>query len=207
MSLQINLFNPAFEPQHQLFGANSLAAALGVLALAEADAVMAARAALVDRYRARLDGVAGVRLQQQPAGTVATPTYFAVALNGSRDAVAAALAAEGIEARPYFPALHAMERLRALPAAPLPVTERLSASLLALPLHTALGADDVDEETRRQQHVLLAAQLLDQVERLKDEADMPEPGSRQRPWGLRGQLVAGQHDPAGVGDVEPAEQM
>jgi hypothetical protein len=33
MSQQINLFNPAFEPQRQLFGANGLAAALGVLAL------------------------------------------------------------------------------------------------------------------------------------------------------------------------------
>lgn len=33
MSQQINLFNPAFEPQRNLFGANGLAAALGVLAL------------------------------------------------------------------------------------------------------------------------------------------------------------------------------
>ena len=33
MSQQINLFNPAFEPQRKLFGANTLAAALGVLVL------------------------------------------------------------------------------------------------------------------------------------------------------------------------------
>jgi dTDP-4-amino-4,6-dideoxyglucose len=124
---------------------SELHAALGVVALAEADAAMDARRLLVDRYRARLAEVPGVALQRHPAGTISTPTYFAVALDGARDHVAAALAAEHIEARPYFPALHAMARLRTAPAAPLPVTERLAGSLLALPLHTGLAPADVDE--------------------------------------------------------------
>ena len=124
---------------------SELHAALGVLSLAEADPALDARRRLVDRYRARLADVAGVTLQLRPPGTVATPTYFAVALEGARDHVAAALADEQIEARRYFPALHVMARLATTDGAPLPVTDRLAASLLALPLHAGLGLADVDE--------------------------------------------------------------
>jgi perosamine synthetase len=61
-----------------------------------------------------------------------------------RDDVARTLAARGIESRAYFHPLHEMDRFRELPAAPLPVTERLGAALLALPLHSRMDGRDVD---------------------------------------------------------------
>ena len=58
-----------------------------------------------------------------------------IAIAEGRERARAALAEQGIESRPYFPPLHSMPRFAATPAGPLPVTERLGRSLLALPLY------------------------------------------------------------------------
>jgi dTDP-4-amino-4,6-dideoxygalactose transaminase len=83
-------------------------------------------------------------MQSIPAGQRPTPTQLVVDLGARRDAAAAALAAEGIDSRAYFRPLHLMHRYAGLDRAPLPVTERLGRSLLALPLHEAMGIADVD---------------------------------------------------------------
>jgi len=54
---------------------------------------------------------------------------------------------------------------------------------------------------------LLAAELLDQVKRLKHEPDVTQPGAREAPRTLRCELVAGEHDPPRVGPVERPEQV
>jgi len=121
---------------------SELHAVLGCLTVARVEDEVTAREALVARYRERLAGA--VTLQEVPAGVRATPTQFVVLVRGSRDAVAETLRADGIETRPYFRPLHAMPRFAGLSRAPLGVTEALGARSLALPLHSAMGAEDVD---------------------------------------------------------------
>jgi hypothetical protein len=55
--------------------------------------------------------------------------------------------------------------------------------------------------------VLLAAELLDQVEGLEDEADVAEASLCERVRSLLGQLDAGETDAAGVGAVERSQQV
>lgn len=123
---------------------SELHAALGCLTVAGIEDEVELRLRLVDRYRERLAGVPGVRLQAIDPDLRPTPTQLVADLGSRRDDVAAALAGHGIETRAYFRPLHAMERFEGLAAAPLPVTEHLGAALLALPLHRAMDDADVD---------------------------------------------------------------
>jgi hypothetical protein len=59
----------------------------------------------------------------------------------------------------------------------------------------------------RKHDVLGPAQLLDQMKRLKHEADVTESRPGQRPGPLGGEHLAGQHNLARVGLIEPAEEM
>ena len=123
---------------------SELHAALGCLTLPAIEEEVGARMRLVDRYRRRLDGVEGVRLQAIAQDLRPTPTFMAADVGARRDDVASVLADRGVDTRTYFRPLHTMERFRALPAAPLPVTERLGASLLTLPLYRGMEDGDVD---------------------------------------------------------------
>jgi dTDP-4-amino-4,6-dideoxygalactose transaminase len=124
---------------------SELNAALACLTLEGLDSQVLSRERLVTRYRANLAGTPGVSWQAQPATSTRTPTFLVIAIAEGRERVRAALAARGIESRPYFPPLHAMPRFAATPAAPMPVTERLGTSLLALPLYGELEPAAVDE--------------------------------------------------------------
>jgi dTDP-4-amino-4,6-dideoxygalactose transaminase len=121
---------------------SELHAALGCLTMATIDEEVDARLRLVDRYRERLAGVPGVRLQAMAPELRPTPTQLVADFGSRRNDVARALESQRIETRAYFRPLHSMEPFVRLLASPLPVTERLGAALLALPLHR--GMDDVD---------------------------------------------------------------
>ena len=135
---------------------SELHAALGCQTVPAIEDEVSARLALADRYRERLAAVDGVALQALAPGVRPTPTQLVVDLGSRRDAVAARLAAAGIDTRPYFRPMHRMERFRDLPAAAMPVTDRLGASLLALPLHRALDLGDVDRVCDAVEHALSA---------------------------------------------------
>ena len=77
------------------------------------------------------------------AGIRATPTQLVVDSARPRRG-GSGPAGRRIESRPYFRPLHAMPRFAGLARAPLGVTEALGARSLALPLHSAMGAEDVD---------------------------------------------------------------
>jgi len=124
---------------------SELHAALGLLSIASLEERLAARRSLVERYRAGLAHREDVGFQSPAAGSTVTPGFAVVDLGEARDGVRAALAARGIESRPYFPALHSMPRLQALNTRSLPVSQRLSRDLLSLPLYPELEPSSVDE--------------------------------------------------------------
>jgi dTDP-4-amino-4,6-dideoxygalactose transaminase len=133
----------------ELLGLNAklseLHAGLGILTLAELEEQVASRMRLIDRYRERLAARSDLAFQQVQAGARPTPSFVVVDLGDARDAVRAALAARGIESRPYFPAMHHMPRCAEVPRSALPVTDRLGRGLLALPLYSELELSTVED--------------------------------------------------------------
>jgi dTDP-4-amino-4,6-dideoxygalactose transaminase len=124
---------------------SELHAALALLTLDDLEEQVALRQLLVDSYRERLAHREGVALQRIPPDSRPTPTFVVADLGDARDQVRDALAARGIESRPYFPAMHLMPRFAEVPRSALPVTERLGRSLLALPLYSELEPEIVEE--------------------------------------------------------------
>lgn len=123
---------------------SELHAALGALTIPRAEFAVAARAALVTRYRERLADLPGVRFQEAAAGVRSSCTYLGIDAGAHRDGLAAHLEAANIETKTYFRPLHEMALFRALPAQSLPVTEHLGRSALCLPLYTDLPVGDVE---------------------------------------------------------------
>jgi len=119
-----------------------LSAILGRASLARLDQVAARRAAAVEAYITALAETPGLGFQQIPAGCTTSWKDFtirvdAAAFGMSRDALQHELASNGIETRAYYsPPCHRMEAFRGfLPMDDeLPVTDRLAATLLALPM-------------------------------------------------------------------------
>lgn len=120
-------------------------AAVGLVQLGKLDAVVARRRALAARYEALLRDVPGLSPVRDPAhGQGNFQSYWvlpAADFPVGRDALLAALAAAGISARRGIMASHLEPAYAGHPAAPLPVTERISRDSLILPLfHTMTEA-------------------------------------------------------------------
>ncbi len=116
------------------------------------DAIQARRAAICARYRTGLAGWAashGVRLfNELPEGQSAHHIFFLLFPGATeRDRALAALRATGVPASFHYVPLHTSPFGRTLvdgPPAALPMTDRVAATLLRLPLHPGLSDDDVD---------------------------------------------------------------
>jgi dTDP-4-amino-4,6-dideoxygalactose transaminase len=102
------------------------------------------------RYRQTLSQVRGVGFQEIPAGTRSSYKDFTILVDGerfgcSRDAVVAALHAEGVETRPYYsPPVHLQPAYERVPSPPLPITERLSSQVISLPIWSHMPMETVD---------------------------------------------------------------
>ena len=123
---------------------SELHAALGCLTVPQVEDEVAAREALVERYRERLGALDGVRLQAVAPEVRGTPTQMVADLGGRRDGVAAALGERGIESRRVLPpaARHgALPRPLLGAAARDRAARRLAARAAAAP---AMAAADVD---------------------------------------------------------------
>jgi dTDP-4-amino-4,6-dideoxygalactose transaminase len=112
--------------------------------------IQARRAAVVARYREGLSGWAagnGVRLparlpEREPNHHV---FYLLYPTGDARDRVLAQLRGQGIMATFHYVPLHSAPHGRSLGVQPeLPVTDRVAATLLRLPLHARLSAEEVD---------------------------------------------------------------
>lgn len=123
-------------------------AAIGLVQLGRLDAMVARRRALADRYRALLADVPGLTMHADPPWGTSNHQSFWVLLRDDvatdRGAVLAALAAAGIGARRGFMAAHLEPAYAGHPHAPLPVTERLTARSVILPLYHDLTEADQD---------------------------------------------------------------
>jgi dTDP-4-amino-4,6-dideoxygalactose transaminase len=115
------------------------------------DEIHRLRRRVAERYRAELGDWArthGVRLTPVPPGRETNDHLFFLLLpdEAARDSCQAHLRRAGVQATFHYVPLHSSPFGRSLDASPphLPVTDRVSATLLRLPLHPGLTDDDVD---------------------------------------------------------------
>jgi dTDP-4-amino-4,6-dideoxygalactose transaminase len=126
-------------------------AAILEVQLAKLEQIQARRAAIVARYREGLSDWAasrGVRLPAElPEREPNHHIFYLLYPDGRlRDAALRVLRAQGIMATFHYVPLHSSPHGRALGAdrCSLPITDRVAATLLRLPLHCLLQASDVD---------------------------------------------------------------
>ncbi len=130
---------------------NEFQAAMGLCNLRHIDGEIAKRKAVVERYRARLSGVEGIKLSVIQEDVQSNYAYFPVVFDGykyTRDEVFARLKEQGIIARKYFyPLTNGFACYRDLPTAgthKTPVAEHFASRVLTLPLYADLALEDVD---------------------------------------------------------------
>jgi len=130
---------------------NEFQAAMGICNLRHVDAEIAKRKAVVEHYRKRLGGVAGIRLCAPQKGVVPNYAYFPAVFDGykyTRDEIFAKLKEQNITARKYFfPLTNSFDCYRDLPTAGVektPVANYLADRVLTLPLYADLPLSDVD---------------------------------------------------------------
>ncbi len=141
----LGILDSASDTTHGLNSRMSeLNAALGRASLAHNEANLARRHELVALYKSELAGLAGLDFQHIAPENRTTYKDFAIVVDEkklgiSRDALAEGLRAENIATKRYFnPPLHLQRRFDGLArqAGALPVTEKLSNSILCLPLYS-----------------------------------------------------------------------
>ena len=130
---------------------NEFCAAMGLCNLRHLDDWMAMRKAVVERYRAHLEGVPGIRLNREQPGVSSNYAYFPVVFDGyryTRDEVFARLGAENIVARKYFyPITNSFDCYRGHPGFDpdaTPIARYIGDRVLTLPLYPELALEDVD---------------------------------------------------------------
>lgn len=131
---------------------NEFQAAMGICNLRHLGGEIARRKLVAERYRERLQGVAGLRLCTVQKDVEPNYAYFPVVFEdtfgASRDEVFTALGAQGIIARKYFyPITNSFACYADLPTAgpeKTPIAAYLAARVLTLPLYADLALRDVD---------------------------------------------------------------
>jgi perosamine synthetase len=128
---------------------SDIACALGIAQLERLESMLAARAAVAERYRDALAGIEGLTLPCPDAGGDRRGWFvFVVQLpaDADRDSVARELAARGIQSKPYLPAIHLVSFYRERfghREGEFPVCEDIAARSLALPFFPELSEGEV----------------------------------------------------------------
>jgi FlaA1/EpsC-like NDP-sugar epimerase/dTDP-4-amino-4,6-dideoxygalactose transaminase len=139
---------------------DEMSAALGLGQLRRLDDLLASRERVAHGYLDRLKGIEGVTLPQVVAETTRMSWFvFVVRLSPEidRDAVIAALAAEGIPSKPYFSPIHLQPFYRAqfgYTDGDFPHAEAAGRSTLALPFHGKLTSEELDFIAERVTHAV-----------------------------------------------------
>ncbi len=114
------------------------------------DDALAKRQHLASRYRGHLADINGIRFQSVPMHDFSTYKDFTITIDAdefglTRDSLACALAAEGIDTRKYFaPPVHRQHAYRDVEREPLPVTDAVSSSVLSLPMSSMMHEQQVE---------------------------------------------------------------
>ncbi|WP_297826996.1 DegT/DnrJ/EryC1/StrS family aminotransferase, partial [uncultured Desulfovibrio sp.] len=125
---------------------SNIMAAIGRVQLSRLESeFIPARRALAAAYAEGLAHLPGVALLHADPADFIVPHILPVRiLNGRKDAVREALNREGIPTGVHYKPNHLLSFFGG-GALPLPVTERLYAELLTLPLHPGLNREDVEK--------------------------------------------------------------
>jgi dTDP-4-amino-4,6-dideoxygalactose transaminase len=130
---------------------DELRSAIALVQLSRLRERNAARARVVARYRAELDGVQGIRMPFPPDPDVTSAHHLAVILvppDRSREDVRASLTARGIQTSVHYPPIHQFSAYKALGAQrSLPATDAVASSILTLPLFPHMTDADVEAVT------------------------------------------------------------
>jgi perosamine synthetase len=136
----------------------NVAAAIGLAQLEKADWHIARRREIAAHYARRLGHVPGLALQPEKPWARNVYWMSSVVLaeqSVARDTAIAALAAEGIETRPFFYPMHTLPMYQGLAKGQsFPVGERLAASGINLPSGATLTEADVDRVCDQLLHIL-----------------------------------------------------
>ena len=134
---------------------SELACALGIVQLERLPGMLAARATAADRYREALAGIEDLRLPCEDAGGDRRGWFvFVVQLprRCDRDEVVRALAEEGIQSKPYLPAIHLMSFYRERfghREGEFPVCEEVAERSLALPFFPEITEGQIGRVAER----------------------------------------------------------
>ncbi|MCA1812854.1 MAG: DegT/DnrJ/EryC1/StrS family aminotransferase [Halobacteriales archaeon] len=139
---------PTYDPEFAGLSArmSELHAILGQHSLARLDDALRHRAEVAALFRKALGDLPGLAFPSLPKGAQSTHKDLAVLVDPARfgtdrGTLARALAADGVETRPYFdPPLHAQRVFRGVAHAPLPGTELAAQRVLCLPGHGHVDA-------------------------------------------------------------------
>lgn len=130
---------------------NEFSAAMGICNLRHLDAEIAKRKAVVERYRERLSGIDGIKLNAVQENVQSNYAYFPVVFDGykyTRDEICEKLKEYDIIARKYFyPITNAFDCYKDKhdAKAETPVAYDISFKVVTLPLYADLSLDDVDK--------------------------------------------------------------
>jgi len=134
------------------FRLTNLACAILCAQLERRQEILGRRRRIFTRYRELLSGVAGIGLPPQAVWAEPAPWVFSITVDEelygrSRDQLAERLAAAGVETRPFFIPLHQLPPFREQSRRRgdfLPVTERLAAAGLSLPVHAGIEEGELE---------------------------------------------------------------
>lgn len=131
---------------------NEFCAAMGICNLRHIDEEIAKRKQIVDRYRNRLEGTQGLRMNKVQKDVETNYAYFPILFEKDvygvgRDEVLAALAENGIAARKYFyPLTNEFACFKGkYDLIETPVAQKIAQSVLTLPLYSELEEESVDK--------------------------------------------------------------
>jgi perosamine synthetase len=139
---------------------SDIACALGIAQLERLDGMLAARGRIASSYREALAGIDGLGLPCPDSNGERRGWFvFVVQLphGVDRDATIRALAAKGIQSKPYLPAIHLMSFYRERfghRAGEFPVCEDIAARSLALPFFPEMSEEQVTRVARELRAVL-----------------------------------------------------
>lgn len=142
------------EPYHHtVLGYNyrmtEMQGAIGVEQVKKLPAIIKQKRTIADYYRKILGSIPGIVPPHVPDYSLHSYMIFTITITGeyprSRDEVIKALRRRGIDSKIYFPPAHLQPFFRELyPRLSLPACEKVSRSILSLPIYASLSPQDVD---------------------------------------------------------------